>query len=680
MTKSLNYRKDVQGLRAIAVLLVLLFHFETRLKGGYLGVDMFFVISGFVIASSTLREIDRTDAFSWSAFLHRRVRRLLPGIALVTVATATASLFLLSPFGPQKETAKMLLSAASYTSNFILMPQSYFSLDPKSNPLLHLWSLAVEEQFYFVWPIAITLLVGLRKRVSATISRSVVWVSVLVVLCASCWLFLMCSIHGSHVNDYRWFKPLIERNITPEHFAFYSPLTRAWEFVVGVLVALLLRLKVADSLFKVGSLFTFCGAGLVLFGVAWASKYPEIQHEANWSTNTSATLAVTIGAAFWVFGGSQDRYLGRLISIRPLTLIGDCSYSIYLLHWPIWILLITSFKQTNNLIAVAFVLSFGMGWLQFRFIEEPIRLRKSLSSTTTLRFVGVFGLVAVVGFAVMSYATPIIGMHLAGIKPGDLALHIIERPCVGERFELESAQSCVYTSTSNQGTAILVGDSMAKSLSDGFVQASTAEGLNSYVFSYPGCAFQIPDSPFTATNECVSWRTNVLSALQQLQPRVLVIANLGSLYVDPPLPDWSVEETLLIWGNQLTRTLSSLSDLNTRVILAEPPPRFAYDLRYDLSLLWPNSVKEPRETVVTRRESINAMEQKATVGFSFVQPTISFTDQFCSASICDPKVNDRFMLEDDSHLSADGSFLVSPQLQKAISDALLLNDATIAIP
>jgi peptidoglycan/LPS O-acetylase OafA/YrhL len=641
---------------------------------------MFFVISGFVIASSTLREIDRTDAFSWSAFLHRRVRRLLPGIALVTVATATASLFLLSPFGPQKETAKMLLSAASYTSNFILMPQSYFSLDPKSNPLLHLWSLAVEEQFYFVWPIAITLLVGLRKRVSATISRSVVWVSVLVVLCASCWLFLMCSIHGSHVNDYRWFKPLIERNITPEHFAFYSPLTRAWEFVVGVLVALLLRLKVADSLFKVGSLFTFCGAGLVLFGVAWASKYPEIQHEANWSTNTSATLAVTIGAAFWVFGGSQDRYLGRLISIRPLTLIGDCSYSIYLLHWPIWILLITSFKQTNNLIAVAFVLSFGMGWLQFRFIEEPIRLRKSLSSTTTLRFVGVFGLVAVVGFAVMSYATPIIGMHLAGIKPGDLALHIIERPCVGERFELESAQSCVYTSTSNQGTAILVGDSMAKSLSDGFVQASTAEGLNSYVFSYPGCAFQIPDSPFTATNECVSWRTNVLSALQQLQPRVLVIANLGSLYVDPPLPDWSVEETLLIWGNQLTRTLSSLSDLNTRVILAEPPPRFAYDLRYDLSLLWPNSVKEPRETVVTRRESINAMEQKATVGFSFVQPTISFTDQFCSASICDPKVNDRFMLEDDSHLSADGSFLVSPQLQKAISDALLLNDATIAIP
>jgi peptidoglycan/LPS O-acetylase OafA/YrhL len=155
VTKSSSYRADIQGLRAIAVLLVLLFHFETRLKGGYLGVDMFFVISGFVIASSTLREIDNTNTFSWRAFLHRRIRRLLPGTAVVACATALLAMLLLSPFGPQKETAKMLLGAATYTSNFMLMPQSYFSLDPKANPLLHMWSLAVEEQFYFVWPIAI---------------------------------------------------------------------------------------------------------------------------------------------------------------------------------------------------------------------------------------------------------------------------------------------------------------------------------------------------------------------------------------------------------------------------------------------------------------------------------------------------------------------------------------------
>ena len=194
MTKSSSFRTDIQGLRAIAVILVLLFHFETRLRGGYLGVDMFFVISGFVIASSTLREIDRTNTFSWSAFLYRRVRRLLPGTALVAVATAVLSMLLLSPFGPQQETAKMLLSTATYTSNFVLMPQSYFSLDPKANPLLHMWSLAVEEQFYFVWPIAIIVFVGVRRRVHAQVFKIIMWTVVTVALLASCWLFLMSAI------------------------------------------------------------------------------------------------------------------------------------------------------------------------------------------------------------------------------------------------------------------------------------------------------------------------------------------------------------------------------------------------------------------------------------------------------------------------------------------------------
>ena len=670
MTKLPSYRADIQGLRAIAVLLVLLFHFETRLKGGYLGVDMFFVISGFVIASSTLREIDRTDTFSWSAFLHRRVRRLLPGIAVIAVITAFLSMLLLSPFGPQKETAKMLLSAASYTSNFILMPQSYFSLDPKSNPLLHLWSLAVEEQFYFVWPIAITLLVGLRKRVPSIVSRILVWVIVFGVVLASCWLFLVCSINGPDVNDYRWFKPFIQRDITPEHFAFYSPFTRAWEFVVGVLVALLLRLKTIAFAHKAGSAITLFGAGLVSLGVVWASKFPEIQHDMNWSTNTSATIAVVVGTGLWIFGGVDDNLLRRLISIRPFTLIGDCSYSIYLLHWPIWVLLITSFKQTNNVIILAFALSLGLGWLQFQFIEEPIRSRRRLPFATTIRFVGVFGLVAVVGFAMMSYATPIIAMHLAGKKPDELSLHIIEKPCVGERFELESAQSCLYPSANEQGTAILVGDSMAKSISDGFVQAIKSQGLNGYIFSYPGCSFQLSNSPFTATSECAGWRADVLSALQQLDPKVLVIANLNSLYVDPPLSDWNVKDTQLIWGSEVTRMLKALSELRTQVIIAQPPPRFAYDLRYDLSLLWPNTVKEPRDIVIARREEINAIEQSASAEFDFVQPIVNFTDQFCNAEICDPKIGEKFMFEDNDHLSVDGSQLIASQLQEAIAKSL----------
>jgi hypothetical protein len=271
----------------------------------------------------------------------------------------------------------------------------------------------------------------------------------------------------------------------------------------------------------------------------------------------------------------------------------------------------------------------------------------------------------------MSYATPKVAMHLAGKKPDEISLHIIEKPCAGERFELESAQSCLFPSVGNQGTAILVGDSMAKSLSGGFVQASNAQGLNGYVFSFPGCAFQLFDSPFTTASECAGWRADVLSALQQLRPKVLIIANLSSLYVDPPFPGWNLEDTRLIWGSQVTRMLKELADLNTQVIIVQPPPRFAYDLRYDLSLLWPNTVKESRDVVVARREAINAIEQNAIAGFNYVRPIVNFTDQFCNAVICDPKVDSEFMFEDDDHLSVGGSMFVSDVLQRALAEALI---------
>jgi hypothetical protein len=151
---------------------------------------------------------------------------------------------------------------------------------------------------------------------------------------------------------------------------------------------------------------------------------------------------------------------------------------------------------------------------------------------------------------------------------------------------------------------------------------------------------------------------------------VLVIANLNSLYVEQPFPDWTLSNTELAWGNEVRRTLEGLSELQLQVIIAQPPPQFKYDLRYDLSLLWPNSVKESRDVVVARREVINAIEQNAVAGIPFVQPIVGLTDNFCNAETCDPKVDGVFMFEDDDHLSVDGSLYLVPQLQAAISGAL----------
>jgi len=670
VTLSSSYRADIQGLRAVAVLLVLMFHFETPLRGGYLGVDMFFVVSGFVIANSTIREIGRTNQFSWRNFIHRRVRRLLPGMAIVTTTTTLLSLLLLSPFGPQQETSKMLLSAATYSSNFVLMPQNYFSLDPKANPLLHLWSLAVEEQFYLFWPFAIIAILKAKSYLHRKIVSALTWVAILLAISSSLWLFLVCSIHGLQVSNSGWFRPLLERNIAPEQFAFYSPFTRGWEFLAGATLALSPRFKIFSKMMRVPSLFSFVGASLLSIGVYLGSRNPEVQHNMSWSTNTKATIVVVVGTIFLIYGCSTEGFLKRLLSARALTVIGDCSYSIYLVHWPIWVVLITSFKQNEGIVAVAFILSLLLGWAQYQYLEDPIRRKARFPSSGAGHFTITFAFIATSVFMLSTNATPVIARKLVTANQNQFSLHIIEKSCIGGEYELGSAKSCIFSTSASDDKAVLIGDSMAKSLSDAFAIASNAEDLDSYVFSMPGCAFLLFDSPFGLNDECSNWRADVLAAVNELQPKVVVISNLSSLYTDNPLYGKSVPETQALWGSELGRTLIGLSNLNSRIIISQPPPKIDYDLRYDISLLWRNIVKESRDEVLSRRQVINEIESLVVSDSQNQFRLLNFTDEFCNAEYCFPKINGKFMFEDTDHLSVDGSLLVAPVVQNAIALAL----------
>jgi peptidoglycan/LPS O-acetylase OafA/YrhL len=423
-----SFRPDVQGLRAIAVLLVLVFHFETPVQGGYLGVDMFFVISGFVIASSTLREIDRTHVFSWRSFLRRRVRRLLPGVAVVSILVAAISVLLLSPFGPQQTTSQMVVGAATYTSNFMLMSRNYFALDPKSNPLMHFWSLAVEEQFYLLWPIVIGALLYLRRRLGKVISTGVVWLMVLATIYATCRLFVWFSVEGPTINDYSWFRPLIERDISPQRFAFYSPLTRAWEFVAGVAVALVLRSSWIRKLSRLSVGVWLIGVALVVVGVRWATVMPGLEQGTDTATNSSATILAVVGTAVMLLTSEFATVAQKTLSIKPLTTLGDWSYSVYLWHWPIWVLLITTFNRSWQVTIVALALSLLLGWAQFRWIEKPIRDGLRIPRVNFGRLVVGFVAIAALVYGAKSVITPAIGKHLAGHKSEEISAHIIEKP------------------------------------------------------------------------------------------------------------------------------------------------------------------------------------------------------------------------------------------------------------
>jgi peptidoglycan/LPS O-acetylase OafA/YrhL len=631
---------------------------------------MFFVISGFVIASSTLREIDRTQSFSWKNFLRRRVRRLLPGVAVVSLLVVLASVVLMSPFGPQQTTSQMLVGAATYSSNFMLMSRNYFSLDPKSNPLMHFWSLAVEEQFYLLWPLVIVGLLAIRSKFGKKAGKLLAWVLVVSIIYGTCRLFVWFSIDGPTVNDYSWFRPLITRNISPERLAFYSPLTRSWEFVAGVGVALAVRSTLVTKLRLMSNAFWLIGAVFAGMAIRLATITPGYEHGTDTATNTTATILVVLGTSLVLLGGEFNPWVSRVLAVKPLTIIGDWSYSVYLWHWPIWVLLITTFNRSRTVTLAALVLSMMFGWAQFRWIEGPIRDGLRLPRVNFGRLVGGFVAVAVLVYGLMSFVTPAIGKYVAGHKPEEISAHIIEKPCATEEFTIDTASSCPYLTPGATGTAILIGDSMARSLSDGFVSAANAETLNAYVFSLPGCSFLAFDSPFSPTLECIGWRQNVFAALSQLQPKLVMISNMNTLYTHLPLADFTLEKTRDAWGYELTRTFDALAPLQAKVILVQPPPSFEYDLRYDISLLRKNGVQEDREAVIARRTPINEVEVNTAALYPFLAPVLNFDDLFCNAETCTQKIGKQFMLEDADHLSVDGSMLAAPLIQNAIAVAL----------
>ena len=535
---------------------------------------------------------------------------------------------------------------------------------------MHFWSLAVEEQFYLLWPLIVGALLYVRRRMGRMFSVIVVWLMVILVIYATCRLFVWFSVEGPTVNDYSWFRPLIEREISPQRFAFYSPLTRAWEFVAGVAVVLVMRWSWMKKLQALSAGVWVFGVVLVAIGVRWATVVPGYEQGLDTASNSSATILAVAGTAMVLLAGEFTPCVQKVLTVKPLVMLGDWSYSVYLWHWPVWVLLITTFNRSWQVTILAYVLSLLLGWAQFHWIENPIRDGIRFPRVNFGVLVGTFAVIAILVSGVMSVVTPAIGKHVAGREPDDISLHVIEQKCATVEFAVDTAKSCTYSANSSNGTAVLVGDSMARSLSDGFVNATNAEGLTAYVFSFPGCSFLVFDSPFSPTLECISWRRNVFSAISELKPEVLLVANLNTIYTQMPLANFSIEKTRDAWGYELTRTFDVLAPLVPRVILVQPPPSFEYDLRYDISLLRPNGIEENRDEVLARRAAINEVEVNTTALFPTFTSVLSLNDLFCNAETCVQKIGKQFMLEDADHLSVEGSMFAAPLLRKAIAEAL----------
>lgn len=362
-------RGDIEGLRAVAVLLVMLYHAGvSQVPGGFIGVDVFFVVSGFVITAGLLRELESTGRVRLLAFYGRRAKRLLPAAGLVLLVTAIASWLMVSRVQWQ-HIGEDIVGAAVYVVNWVFAGRSvdYLAEDIMPSPVLHYWSLAVEEQFYLIWPVVLLGLFAYLRRAATRRAgpdaspvlprRQDLAIALVLVLIGPSLLF---SVIYSLSN--------------PEAAFFITP-TRLWELGVGGLIALAPRVFAAWQ-HRQGAWVAWAGILLILASAYLADRVPH------WPGIAAAVPVV--GTALVIAGGFSGSSMGpaRILELRPLVWVGGLSYSLYLWHWPLlrfWEWRFGEFTLVQGVAIVAF--SFVPAWLSYRFVESPVRFAKVLHTT-----------------------------------------------------------------------------------------------------------------------------------------------------------------------------------------------------------------------------------------------------------------------------------------------------------
>jgi peptidoglycan/LPS O-acetylase OafA/YrhL len=575
------------------------------------------------------------------------------------VTTAVVSLFTLSPLGQQQIASKMLLSAGTYVSNIALIGSGYFALESRFNPLLHLWSLAVEEQFYLAWgPMVLGSL--LVMRTSSPVLRRAVKPLLIGLLIASLCLYILLNRHESEVSTWWGFRLLHDNGILPSQLAFYLPITRAWEFGAGAILALQTRdfprwpkdKWVREAGFVI-SLVLLSTAVFGIFGFAEIS-----------------TIAVVVSTTSLIYFSGQLRYLTFLLENRVMVGIGDISYSIYLWHWPIWVLLSAVFMHSALLTGSAVLLTMMLATVQYRYFEHPIRQARKLKRIRGRHMVMGFVMIALTGSVMMSQLSPLIANRIMGTSEKALVTHIVEKECDGRIYVEGTASSCWYGDEEAVGLAILVGDSQAKSLSDGFVAAALNLKMRALVLYQNGCAFLTTEAGIPCINN--EWRQDMWSALESLSPNIVVVANLNYLYTDEnAYKDISTEEARVWWGKEMSKTLSQIKTLGSKPVLVQPPPKFAIDFRNKVSLLNQSFASEDQSIVLARTKSVQEEETRAVFANDSDQQIINFDKIICSSGICSQFIDGNLAYEDPSHLSQQGSLAMTNLLEEQMRIAIL---------
>lgn len=646
----LTFRNDIQGLRAVAIALVVLAHANVPgFSGGFVGVDVFFVLSGYLITGLLVKERLSTGRVRYGQFLVRRLRRLLPAMILMLVAVLVAATLLLSAYETRMQTGSFVYSA-TWTSNFFFAfaDFDYFSVLKTKDLFLHTWSLGIEEQYYVVWPwlmVAAFAMAGGKKHAGR--DRKILLAVLAAIFVSSLTLCLY------------WAQ-------TSPVMGFYMMPARGWQFALGAAIFVGFHNfgqstgthqddASSSQFYAIAG-----GTGLVLIIASAILLHSELTYPGYYA------LFPSLGAAAIILSGQRGKLIGvnRALSTKLFVWVGDRSYSLYLWHWPVFLLgdaygLTNHAVGTLSLIMVSLILS----TLSYRYVERPFwkgRFRVATSRRTVLA--SMIAMVAVVGLSqalrTNVYGEPIFADNLNGYDPrvDAPAIYTAGFDCDTGHFSAE-LMPCEAGARDAKFTAVLLGDSVGAQWASMLPEIYAAPEWQVVVLTKSACAMVDEDYYYEKArgtyDVCTTWRNAALDYLADLQPDIVFVGSSS---------DYKFSE--LQWLGGTERVLARLTAAAGQVVVIPGTPALSFDgpscldEPYRFSFRLTNSKRECEEVMADTRVVEVAEYLRTSVSKYDDARLLNLNDLVCPRQRCAARRTDGLTVyRDEKHLT--DTFVIS---------------------
>lgn len=682
-----EYRADIDGLRAVAVLSVVAFHaFPFQLEGGFVGVDVFFVISGFLISTIIFEGLD-TRTFSFRNFYARRIKRIFPALIVVLSACYLFGWFNLLA-DEYSQLGKHIAAGAGFFPNFIFWREAgYFDNIGITKPLLHLWSLGIEEQFYIVWPLLLYL--SWKKKLNLLL--------VSVVVAAVSFALNVVSVSVDTTA------------------AFYSPVTRFWELLAGTLlayasrrpVALLEQLKVRTDVLlvkvKYGLKLTndesTRGDLQSIFGIFWIGVAVILIDKRNAFPGWWALLPV-LGTCLIISAGPHAWFNRRVLSNRLLVWVGLISFPLYLWHYPLLSFAHILENQPPPIrIRIALVaISVALAWLTYRWIERPIRFGRKNTKIKVTALIVLMLSIGAVGYGTHKRS----GFEFREIVKVNVAP---PQPPVGSRvqqlrincrreFAFKDAHYCLKDAAEKVTDVLLIGDSHAEAMYWGLAEYYRKIGRTVTVLGVGGCIgfFDTDNAPPSARTFCPDFSNRLLElALRSDSIKTIIHVARGPLYVTgkgffkrAKTTDEDRLDLSLTYKNQaisfekafergMRETLRRLVQSNKEIIFMIDTPELGFDVKECFGRRSFFITTKPRSPCAVSRSEFDDRNAKyweitdAVLNEFRTVKVFRPSEYLCDEQWCWALKDNIVMYRDDDHLSLDGSIYIGERFASWIS-------------